>query len=77
MYIIEIEVNNADNRIQEKLSDQACLRRQKKPLSFDERINYYELLFPVIHFYLVALLHFFYDGAGANSYSAFSLDTIF
>ena len=30
------------------------------------RITYYELLFPIIYLYLVAFLHFLYDGVGIN-----------
>ena len=42
------------------------------------KITNYFLLLPLIYLYLVALLHFFYDGVGVKiSHSAFSLCTVF
>ena len=77
---IYIKVNYAINRIHEK-AFKSHLSTQIKRTSL--LIIYYELLFPLIHLYLVILLDFsvifwfFFWALGLISFSAFSLCTLF
>ena len=53
-------------------------KRFQTRLVYINKITNYFLLLPLIYLYLVALLHFFYDGVGVKiSHSAFSLCTVF
>ena len=79
IYIIKvIKVSYTINRIHNKKAFRSNVSTQIRKT----RITCYELLFPVIYLYLVALLDFFYNfscvlGVGVNCRSAFSLYTAF
>ena len=59
MKLIWIKIKISVNIIHEKTFRSDLSKQIKKPLLW--RITYYELLFPDIYLYLVALLEFFYD----------------